>query len=121
MLDKEAAQIIQLRKQDVHEQKLYSDNVQILESMVGGCKNQQITLTEDGMMKMQQRGDPTERERECTKWQLFLKAVWETIHDQITERMLEMGTYIDQDVRNKLNGMFEMSRVDVGGSTRKFP
>ena len=99
-LDKEATQIIQLRQQDVHEQKIDSDNVQILERMVGGCKNQLIALTEDGMLKLQQRGDQTERERACAKWQLFLKAVWETIHGQITERMQEMGTYIDQDVRN---------------------
>ena len=48
------------------------------------------------------------------------KAVLGTTHEQITERMQEMGTYIDQDVRNKLNGMCEMPRVDVGGQLANF-
>ena len=82
--------------------------------MAGECKRQMITLTEEGLMKLQQCGDQAEREKEGKKWQAFLKAVWETTHEQITERMQEMGTYIDQDVRSKLNGACEMFRVDVG-------
>ena len=42
------------------------------------------------------------------------------IHEQITERMQEMGAYIDQDVRGKLNGMCEMFRVDIGSLLTHF-
>ena len=73
-----------------------------------------ITLTKEGMAKLQQCEDQAERDRGGEKWQEFLKAVWETIREQITERMQEMGTYIDQDVKSKLNGVCEMFRVDVG-------
>ena len=81
--------------------------------MVGGCKRQMVALTEDGLMKLQQCGDQEEREKAGKKWQAFLKAVWETIHEQITERKKEMGTYIGQEVKSKSNGMCEMFRVGV--------
>ena len=48
--DQGIVQILQQRNQDVHDQKINGDNVQILERMVGGCKNQMTTLTEEGMM-----------------------------------------------------------------------
>ena len=38
----------------------------------------------------------------------------------ITERMQEMGTIIDQDVRSKLNGACEMFRVDIGSLLTNF-
>ena len=60
-------------------------------------------------------------ERDGKKWQFSLKAVREAIHEQITERIQEMGSYIDQDVKSKLNGMCEMFRVSVGGSIINFP
>ena len=71
-------------------------------------------LTEGGLMMLQQCRDQEERERSGKKWESFLKDAWGTMHGKITERMQEMGTFIDQDVRNKLNGVCEISRVDVG-------
>ena len=88
--------------------------------MVGGCKRQMITLTEDGLMKLQQCGDQAEREEAGKKWQCFIKAVCETTHEQITERMQEMETYIGQDVRSKLTRMCEMFRVDVRSQLSNF-
>ena len=117
---KEIVQILQQWKHDVHDQKLSGDNVQILERMVGGRKRQMIALTEDGQMKLHQCGDQAEREKAGENWEAFLKAVWETIHEQITQRMQEMGTYIDQDVRRKLNGIWGMFRVDVGSQLANF-
>ena len=118
--DKEIAQILQRRKQDVHDPKINGGNVQILEIMLDECKRQIITLTEDGVVKLQKCGDQAEREKASKKRQAFLKAVWGKIHAQITARMQEMGTCIDQDVRNKLNGICEMFRVDVGSQLANF-
>ena len=79
-----------------------------------------ITLTEGGLAKLHQCGDHAEREREGKKWQALLKAVWETIREQITEGIQEIGTYIGQDVRSKLNDTCEMFREDVGSQLENF-
>ena len=69
-LNKEVTQILQQRKKDVRDQKINAGNVQILERMVGGCKKQMITLTEDGMRKMQKCGDQAECGKAGTKRQV---------------------------------------------------
>ena len=52
--DQGIAQIIQQWKQGEHDQEANVDNVQILERMATECKNQMITLTEEGSKKLQQ-------------------------------------------------------------------
>ena len=48
MLDKQIGEIIQQRKRDIHEEDTRNGNVQILESMLGECKNQLATVEEEG-------------------------------------------------------------------------
>ena len=91
------AQIIQQWKQDEHDQKTNVDNVQILERMAIGRKDQMIELTEEGSMKLQQC-EMAEREKEQERSGVFFNSACGEIHGQITERMQEMGPYIDQDV-----------------------
>ena len=88
--------------------------------MAIGCKNQMITLTEEGAKKLRQCENQAESERTGQKRQVFLNAAWGAIREQITERIQEMGTYIDQDVRGKMNGMCEMFRVDIGSVLTNF-
>ena len=47
-------QIIQQWEKDEHDQKPNVDNVQIVERMAIGCKNQMVTLTKEGSKKLQQ-------------------------------------------------------------------
>ena len=44
-----------------------------------------IILTDEGSRKLMQCGDQADREKEGKKWGDFLRAVWETIHGQITD------------------------------------
>ena len=50
------------------------------ERMVGGCKRQMATLTEEGSMGTKQCGDQEGREKEGKKWEVLLNDDWETIH-----------------------------------------
>ena len=70
---------------------------------------------------LKQGGDQAEREKEGKMWRDFLRAVWEAIHGQLTEAVRNMGIFMGQDVRGRLNGMCEMLRVDIGGAISKFP
>ena len=82
-LDQGVTQIIQQWKKDERDQKTNVDKVQILERMAIECKNQMATLTEEGSKKLQQC-EKADGESEGKKWQVFLKAAWEKIHEQIT-------------------------------------
>ena len=48
-LDRQVVQVIRRRKQDIRDLETNSGSVQILERMVGECRNQLVTLAEDGM------------------------------------------------------------------------
>ena len=86
-LDKEIKKIIIQCKQDEHDKNREVGNVQILERMACGCKNQMITLDEGGLMKSQQSTNQAERQKLVNKWHLFLRCT----QSQITERMQELG------------------------------
>ena len=43
-----------------------------------------------------------------------MNQIWEGIYFEITERIQELGKYINQDVELKIRTSCEMFRVDVG-------
>ena len=92
-LDKEIKKIIIQRKQDERGKNREVCNVQILERMVCGCKNQMITLREGGLVKLQQGVNQAERQKLEYKRNLFLKNVWGCMQSQITESARIMGTF----------------------------
>ena len=53
LLDSQVTSIIQQLKQASHEQDTSSDNVQILENVIGECKNQLIAIAQAGIGKLQ--------------------------------------------------------------------
>ena len=88
--------------------------------MAGGCKKQLITVAEEGVRKQNRCNNQAEQEKEGRKWQEFSKIVWDTIHGQITDRMQELNSYIDQDVNPSLRGVCDLFRVDVGNQFTRF-
>ena len=114
-LDKEIKKIIIQRKQDERGKNREVCNVQILERMVCGCKNQTIALTEGGLEKLQQCVQIRPIDRRQRRCGIFLTAVLGWVHSHITEGMQEMGTYTQQDVKGKLDETCEMFRVDIWG------
>ena len=86
LLDKQVIEIIQQWKQDIRDQDTSNGIVQIPESMVGECKNQLITVSEEGVRKLHRCNSQAEQEGAGRKWQEFPTASWDTIHGEITER-----------------------------------
>ena len=71
-----------------------------------------ITLDECGMVKLQKCKSGRERMKAEAKWHLFLENIWGCVMNQITEKMQEMRSLVNEDVQGKLDGMCEMYRVD---------
>ena len=120
LLDKQVVEIIQQWKHEIHDQDTSNGNVQILESMAGECKNRLITVAEERIRKLQRRNSQEEKEKAVKKRRGFPNVVWGTINGQITERMQELGSYIDQDVNQRLRGMCELFRADVSNQVARF-
>ena len=69
--DKQVVDIIQQWKLDIHNQDTRNGNVQILESMVGECKNQWITVAKEGVRKLQRRNSQSEQEKQAKSGRNF--------------------------------------------------
>ena len=69
------------------------------------AKQQLITVAEEGGRKLHRCDNQEEQEKAGRKWREFAMVVWDTTHGQITERMQELNSYIDQDVNQKLMGV----------------
>ena len=59
--DSHVMSTIQQLKQASREQDTSSDNVQILEQVIGECKNQLVTIANEGVWKLQLCSDKEER------------------------------------------------------------
>ena len=64
-----------------------------------------ITLAGSGMVKLQQCVNQAERMKAGGKWNLLLGNIWGCIMDQITAKMQEMGSLVNEDVQRKLDGL----------------
>ena len=112
-LDIEIKRVAQQCKQDGHDQGV--GNVQILERAVCGSRNQMITLAECGLMKLQQCVNHVARLKAEETTCIFLVNIWGCMQNHITEKMQEVRSLVNEDVQRKLDGIFEMYRVDIGG------
>ena len=119
-LDIEIKQVSQHRNRDGNDQSDSGDNVQILGRMVRVGKDQMITLAEGGMVKLQQFVNQVGRLKAEAKWHVFLGNIWGCLQNHITEKMQDVRSLVNEDVGRKLDGMYEMYWVDIGGLMLKF-
>ena len=91
------------RGRRIHNKEVGGGNVQILETLARGSKEQLITLSHDGLEKIQQELDQAKREREVEKWRVFVENVWGCLLNRITEGVNEISTMFGDNVQRVLD------------------
>ena len=101
-IENEFTQVIIQCDQGEHGRNGGGDHVQIIERVACVSKVQMITLSENGMKKLQQCTDYAERQIEEEKWRVFVGNIWGCLMNRITEKVCELRTMFNEDVQMKL-------------------
>ena len=89
-------------EQDSREKGNIVENVQMPIEVIKDCKNKLATVAQEGAGKLQICHNEGGRARARKKRYEFMNQIWEGIYFEITERIQELGKYINQDVELKI-------------------
>ena len=98
----ELGQVIVQFGRGIHDRITDCDNVQILETMMRVSREQMITLSQNGMEKIQRELDQAERQRAEEKCGVLVESVWGCLRSHITEKVSEIRAMFNEDVQMRL-------------------